>query len=72
MASPGRWNGPAGEGTIERTFDYVDDVQVAVNILVGAGVDEPRSLTLLTRESGVNLTASISSRRLCPVLACRT
>ena len=50
------WSGPAGEETRERTVDYVDDVQDAVNILVRAGVDEPRSLTSLTRESGVNLT----------------
>jgi hypothetical protein len=50
-------SGPASEGTSEGTVDYVDDVQDAVNILVRAGVDEARSLTSLTRESGVNLTA---------------
>ena len=38
-----------------RTVDYVDDVQDAVDILVRAGVDEPRSLTSLTRESRVDL-----------------
>jgi hypothetical protein len=47
--SPRRRAGPAAEGTIERTLDYVDDVQDAVNILVRAGVDKPRSLTSLTR-----------------------
>jgi len=48
-----------------RTVDYVDDVQDAVDILVRAGVDEPRSLTSLTRESRVDLSTIQPTRSIC-------
>ena len=50
--------GPQVRG-YQHALGYVDDVQNVVNILVRVGVDDPRSLTSLTRESGVNLTAVI-------------
>jgi hypothetical protein len=53
--------GPRGGRAIERALDYVDDVQDPVNILAAPGVDEPHSLTSLTRQSGVNLTRSTLS-----------
>jgi hypothetical protein len=49
------WSGGTQTRELGRTVDYVDDVQDAVDILVRAGVDEPRSLTSLTRESRVDL-----------------
>jgi hypothetical protein len=64
MARQALERGPQARG-FERTLDYVDDVQDAVNILVRGGVDEPRSLTSLTRESGVNLTQIMLSLPLC-------